>query len=377
MQSSASSADAAPALTPEERLRYARHLALPGFGEDGQRRLKAGSVLVVGLGGLGSPVALYLAAAGVGRLGLIDDDRVDFTNLQRQVLHGTPQVGRMKIESAAERLRAINPGIALETFPERFDATNARAIVRGYAVVVDGSDNFATRYAANDACVAEKRPLVYGAVERFEGQVSVFDPPRGPCYRCLFPQAPPPETVPSCAQAGILGVVTGIAGTLQANEVLKLLTGVGEPLRGQLLAFDALNARFRQLQIKRDPACPVCGDFADKPTDPPDDLAETVRGERPLVRRLMPADWAAIQTREHTLLLSLREPTAAPANGGGRISQVRIPLAQLHERLDELAAWRRRPVVCTCPLGDQAVKAAELLLESGFTDVAVLAGLDR
>jgi molybdopterin/thiamine biosynthesis adenylyltransferase/rhodanese-related sulfurtransferase len=243
--------------------RYSRQLALPGIGEEGQRKLRAGRVLLVGAGGLGSPAALYLAAAGVGHLALVDDDRVERSNLQRQVLHGDADAGKLKIDSGAAALRSLNPGIEVAGVPVRIDAANARELLAGQHVVIDGSDNFATRYAVNDACVALGIPDVHGSVFRFEGQVSVFWPGRdgdaGPCYRCLYPEPPPPELAPSCADAGVLGVVPGIIGLLQATEALKLLLGVGEPLIGRLLHYDALRGRLDEFEVPRDPGCRTCG----------------------------------------------------------------------------------------------------------------------
>jgi sulfur-carrier protein adenylyltransferase/sulfurtransferase len=252
--------DPPPPLSADELRRYSRHLVLPEFGEPGQRRLKAGRVLLVGAGGLGSPLALYLAAAGVGTLGVVDADRVDETNLQRQVLHRTPDLGRPKADSARDAMLALNPHVRVVAHPERLTSGNALEILGGYDVVADGSDNFATRYLVNDACVLLGLPDVYGSVYRFEGQASVFGAPGGPCYRCLYPEPPPPGAVPDCAEAGVLGVLPGVIGTLQATEVIKLLTGVGRPLAGRLLLYDALAMTFETLRVARDPACPVCGD---------------------------------------------------------------------------------------------------------------------
>src|SRR5437879_5747785 len=248
-------------LTKEELQRYSRHLIMPEVTAEGQKRLKAARVLCIGAGGLGSPAVLYLAAAGVGRLGIVDFDKVDLTNLQRQILHGTKDVGRNKLESARDRLRDINPEIEIELHECRFSSENAGQIVTNYDVVVDGSDNFATRYLSNDVCVFARKPNVYGSVFRFEGQTTVFAPHLGgPCYRCLFPEPPPPDSVPNCAQAGVLGVLPGIIGMLQAIEAIKMIVGVGELLVGRLLHFDALKARFRELNLRRDPECPVCGE---------------------------------------------------------------------------------------------------------------------
>ena len=248
-------------LTKEELQRYSRHLIMPEVTVEGQKRLKAARVLCIGAGGLGSPAALYLAAAGVGRLGLVDFDRVDLTNLQRQILHGTKDIGRSKLESARDRLRDVNPDIEIELHECRFSSENAQKIVADYDVIVDGSDNFATRYLSNDVCVFAGKPNVYGSVFRFEGQTTVFAPQLGgPCYRCLFPEPPPPESVPNCAQAGVLGVLPGIIGMLQAIEAIKLIVGIGESLIGRLLHFDALKVTFRELKLRRDPQCPVCGE---------------------------------------------------------------------------------------------------------------------
>jgi molybdopterin/thiamine biosynthesis adenylyltransferase/rhodanese-related sulfurtransferase len=249
-----------PPLTQDESIRYSRHLILPEVGPEGQRRLKAGRVLLVGAGGLGSPAAMYLAAAGVGTLGIVDFDVVDTTNLQRQVIHGTPDVGRPKLDSARDRIAALNPHVAVEGHPVRLTSANAREIVRGYDVVIDGTDNFPTRYLVNDACVLEGKPCIYGSILRWEGQASVFWAGRGPCYRCLFAEPPPPGMVPSCAEAGVLGVLPGIIGCVQALEAVKLLLGQGDLLIGRLLLFDALRMRFREMRLRSDPACPLCGD---------------------------------------------------------------------------------------------------------------------
>ncbi len=245
-------------LSPDELQRYHRHLILPDIGAEGQRRLKAARVLLVGAGGLGSPAALYLAAAGVGHLGIVDADNVELSNLQRQVLHGTPDVGRAKVASARERLQALNPHVHVTTYHTRLSSANALEILNGYDVVVDGSDNFPTRYLVNDACVLLDKPNVYGSVLRFDGQASVFGN-GGPCYRCLFPAPPAPEFAPSCSEAGVLGVLPGLVGMIQATETIKLVTGAGEPLIGRLLLVDALRMRFRTIEVVRDPACPVCG----------------------------------------------------------------------------------------------------------------------
>ena len=252
-------AETAPELSNAEIQRYSRHLILSEVGLDGQKKLKAGKVLCIGAGGLGSPAALYLAAAGVGTIGIVDFDTVDESNLQRQILHGTPDVGRPKLQSAKDRLTAINPEVRINTYETRLTSANALELFRGYDVVLDGTDNFATRYLVNDACVLLGIPNAYGSIFRFEGQASVFATKDGPCYRCLYPEPPPPGLVPSCAEGGVLGVLPGVIGTIQATESIKLVTGIGEPLIGRFLIYDALKMRFRELKLKKDPECPVCG----------------------------------------------------------------------------------------------------------------------
>src|SRR5437762_999586 len=249
----------APALTNDEVKRYSRHLIMPEVGVDGQRKLKAAKVLCIGAGGLGSPVAMYLAAAGVGTLGLVDFDVVDFSNLQRQILHSTPDVGRPKLQSAKEKLHALNPEIEIRTHEVALSSQNALQLFEPYDIIVDGTDNFPTRYLVNDACVLLGKPNAYGSIFRFEGQASVFATRNGPCYRCLYPEPPPPGLVPSCAEGGVLGVLPGVIGIIQATEAIKLILGVGEPLIGRFLIFDALRMRFRELKLKKDPECPVCG----------------------------------------------------------------------------------------------------------------------
>src|SRR5246127_1647523 len=248
------------ALSKEEVLRYSRHLIMPEVGMDGQLKLKAAKVLCIGTGGLGAPLGQYLAAAGVGRIGLVDFDKVDLTNLQRQILFSTNDVGRPKIEAAAERLRGLNPDIRIDTFETMLTSENALDILKGYDIVVDGTDNFPTRYLVNDACVLLGLPNVYGSIFRFEGQATVFATQDGPCYRCLYPEPPPPGLVPSCAEGGVLGILPGTIGVMQATEVIKLILGIGEPLIGRLVLYDALAMRFRELKLRRNPECPVCGD---------------------------------------------------------------------------------------------------------------------
>src|SRR5438874_8962087 len=253
----------AVSLSPQEMQRYSRHLIMPEVGVEGQKRLKAASVLLIGAGGLGSPLGLYLAAAGVGRIGLVDFDAVDFSNLQRQVLHDTANVGRPKLQSALERLRAINPEVKYEGYETRLTAANATDICDPYDIIIDGTDNFPTRYLVNDVCVLLGKPNVYGSIFRFDGQASVFFPPQGPCYRCLYPEPPPPGEVPSCAEGGVLGILPGLIGCIQATEAIKLIIGKGEPLIGRLILYDALAMTFNEFKVRRNPRCPLCGD---KPT---------------------------------------------------------------------------------------------------------------
>src|SRR5437899_722348 len=250
-------------LSPQEVARYSRHLIMPEVATEGQKRLKASSVLLIGAGGLGSPLGLYLAAAGIGRIGLVDFDVVDFSNLQRQVLHGTPDVGRPKLHSAKERLQAINPEVQVDLYETKLSAANAMGIFAPYDIVIDGTDNFPTRYLVNDACVLLKKPNVYGSIFRFDGQASVFYPPHGPCYRCLYPEPPPPGEVPSCAEGGVLGILPGLIGCIQATEAVKLILGKGSALVGRLLLYDALQMTFQEFKVRRNPKCPMCGD---KPT---------------------------------------------------------------------------------------------------------------
>ncbi len=253
-----------PTLTPDEYLRYSRHLLIPDIGLEGQLKLKAASALIIGAGGLGSPVALYLAAAGVGRIGIVDSDVVDASNLQRQVLHGTAALGQLKVESARQRLLDLNPHIQVDAYPVPFTAANARQIADPYAVIVDCSDNFPTRYLSNDLCVLTGKPNIYGAIYRFDGQASVFDATQGPCYRCLFPEPPPPGLVPTCSDGGVLGVLPGVIGALQATETLKVLLGIGETLAGRLLLFNALDLSFDFIKLRKNPGCKVCGTESDR-----------------------------------------------------------------------------------------------------------------
>ncbi|MBS1240707.1 MAG: molybdopterin biosynthesis protein MoeB [Gemmatimonadetes bacterium] len=356
---------------PDDLVRYARHLSLAEVGLPGQRKLREARVLLIGAGGLGSPAALYLAAAGVGTLGVVDDDLVDLTNLQRQVLHGTSDLGRAKVDSAAERLHELNPGVRVERYQTRLTAGNALELFRDFQVVVDGSDNFPTRYLVNDAAVLAGRPVVYGSILRFEGQVSVFGLPGGPCYRCLHPEPPAAALIPSCAEAGVLGVVPGIIGSLQALEALKLLLGVGSPLAGRLLHLDGLAMRWQELVVERDPACVVCGDRPEQrelidyaafcglaPAAPTSaeiaaaELAERLRGGQEVV------------------LLDVREPWEWEI---ARIpGSVLVPLSSLEDSVGGLPAGGL--VVTICHHGIRSLRARELLLERGVNQVLSLAG---
>jgi len=364
----------ADALAPEEITRYSRHLTLPEVGLAGQLRLRAARVLVVGAGGLGSPVAMYLAAAGVGRLGLVDFDVVEASNLQRQLLYGSQDVGRPKLERARERIREINPLVEVEVHPVRLRADNALALLDPYDVILDGTDNFATRYLVNDACVLLGKPNVYGSIFRFEGQVSVFWSRRGPCYRCLYPEPPPPGAVPSCAEGGVLGVLPGVIGTLQATEAIKLLLGRGRPLVGRLVLFDALEMRFREVSLRKDPACPACGERATlrELTDtvatcevdlPRDETGRSVEVE-PLALR------QRLDGGTPPLLLDVRTPEEWAIC---RIEGATwIPLQDLPRRTDELDSGRE--IVVYCHVGARSARAVDYLRSRGFTRVSNLTG---
>ncbi|OFW08186.1 MAG: molybdenum cofactor biosynthesis protein MoeB [Acidobacteria bacterium RIFCSPLOWO2_02_FULL_67_36] len=362
-----------PELTRDEVLRYSRHLSLPEVGVDGQRRLKAARVLLVGAGGLGSPAALYLAAAGVGTLGLVDFDNVDVTNLQRQILHGTPDVGRPKLDSACDRLHALNPAVTIEPHAKALDANNARDLVAAYDVVVDGTDNFPTRYLVNDACVLVGRPDVYGSIFRFEGQASVFATENGPCYRCLHPEPPPPGLIPNCAEGGVLGVLPGIIGTIQATEAIKLILGVGEPLVGRFLVYDALAMRFRELKLRKDAGCPVCG------------AHPTIRDLRAYEQYCAPAappedprdmDMTVVELKERVdrgeapLLIDVREPHehAICRIPGATL----IPMGELPGRLAEFNP--RREVVVLCRSGARSASAVAMMRRQGFERARNLKG---
>lgn len=364
-------------LSSAEVLRYARHLILPEVGREGQKRLKGAKVLLVGTGGLGSPLALYLAAAGVGTLGLVDFDVVDETNLQRQVLHGTSDVGRRKIDSAEDRLREINPHVRVVKHDVRLTSENALEILAPYDVIADGSDNFPTRYLVNDACALLGKPNVYGSIHRFEGQVSVFWAEKGPCYRCLFRDPPPPGLVPSCAEAGVLGVLPGVVGSLQALEVLKLLLGIGEPLIGRIQLFDGLAMRWRELKLRKDPECPLCGDrpTIDALIDYERFCAGVPEGEpsRAEVPELSPADLKARLDRgERLTVLDVREPHEWEIANLARYGARLIPLGELTERLEEIP--RSEEVVVHCLAGGRSLRAARQILAAGHRRVWNLTG---
>ncbi|HWZ27714.1 MAG TPA: molybdopterin-synthase adenylyltransferase MoeB [Gemmatimonadales bacterium] len=357
-------------LSHEEVLRYSRHLILPEVGMEGQLRLREARVLLIGVGGLGSPAALYLAAAGVGTLGLVDGDRVDATNLQRQVLHGSKDVGRPKLESAADRLRDLNPHVRVEAFAERLTSANALGILKNFDVVVDGSDNFPTRYLVNDACVLLGKPDIYGAIFRFDGQASVFAASRGPCYRCLFADPPPPDLVPSCAEAGVLGVLPGIIGSIQATEALKWILGLGESLVGRLLLFDALKLEFRELALAKDPECPVCGPHPSV-TSLIDYEAFCGISAPPVAAEVSVRDLAA-ERREGRKLLVVDVREAHELGMAPFPEAIHIPLRQLPARLTELDP--HTPLVTLCHHGQRSLRAREILVAAGFNNVRSLAG---
>jgi molybdopterin/thiamine biosynthesis adenylyltransferase/rhodanese-related sulfurtransferase len=358
-----------PGLSKEEMLRYSRHTLLPEFGMEGQEKLRAARVLLVGLGGLGSPSAMYLAAAGIGTLGLVEFDNVDASNLQRQVIHGTPDIGRPKIDSAMDRLRAINPNVTLEPHRAPLDASNALDLVRAYDVVVDGTDNFSTRYLVNDACVMTGTPNVYGSVFRFEGQASIFaargvGPSKitGPCYRCLHPEPPPPGLIPNCAEAGVLGVLPGLIGMIQATETIKLITGIGEPLIGRFVIYDALRMKLREITLPRDPECPMCGDHPtireltayDLSCEPMNDD----RNDALTVTELK--TWR--DAGEKHMLLDVREPSEL------QICDIegstRIPMGQVLSHLDALP--KDQPIVVHCKMGGRSGQVAAKLRTLGY-----------
>jgi sulfur-carrier protein adenylyltransferase/sulfurtransferase len=364
-------------LTNDEIARYSRHLIMPEVGMEGQRRLKQASVLLIGTGGLGSPLALYLAAAGVGHLGLVDFDVVDSSNLQRQIVHGTATVGVPKTESAKRRLHDLNPMIEVSTYETQIDSANALDLMRPYDIVIDGTDNFPTRYLTNDACVLLGKPNIYGSIFRFEGQATVFYPKEGgPCYRCLYPEPPPPGLVPSCAEGGVLGVLPGIIGTIQATEAIKLIIGRGEPLIGRLMLFDALAMRFRELKLRRNPECPVCGEH---PTihelidyEEFCGVAPAQQTQQPTLAEVTPLELRAMLARpERPFLLDVRNPhewDIATIPGTDKF----IPVDELASRMSELDS--SRDMVVYCRSGVRSGRAIGILQQAGFRKLTNLAG---
>lgn len=362
----------------DEIARYSRHLIMPEVTLEGQKRLKAASVLCIGTGGLGSPIALYLAAAGVGRLGLVDGDTVDFSNLQRQILHGTKDVGRKKLNSARDRIREANPNVQVDLYDAFFTAENARQIAEPYDVIIDGTDNFPTRYCSNDISVFLKKPNVYGSIFRFDGQCTVFAPHLGgPCYRCMFPEPPPPGMVPSCAEGGVLGVLPGVVGVLQAIEAIKLIVGIGEPLLGRLVHFDALKLKFREFKLRRDPKCPVCGenptirDLVDYEQFCGIPQAHAAEEQEALVPGLSaPELHAKLARGDRFVLLDVREPFEYDICRipGSRL----IPLGQLPSRMSELDSADE--IVLQCKSGVRSARALKLLSEAGFNKLFNLEG---
>jgi len=366
-------------LSNDEIRRYSRHLIMPEVGMDGQRKLKAGSVLMIGAGGLGSPTGLYLTAAGVGRIGIVDFDTVDESNLQRQVLYSTDQIGKSKLEMARNRLQALNPYVQIDMHQTQLTSENALDIFDGYDVVVDGTDNFPTRYLVNDACILTGIPNVYGSIFRFEGQASVFGLDNGPCYRCLYPKPPPPGLVPSCAEGGVFGVLPGIVGSIQANEVIKILTGIGEPLKGKLLLFDALKMTFRELKLRRNPECPMCGDNSTQ--------KELIDYEQFCGVETSWSDYKRDAEYEievedlkkqfdegnKPFMLDVREEHEYNiANLGGRL----LPLRELPSRVNELDS--SKDIVVYCKMGGRSQQAVEFLKNAGFRKVKnLVGGIDR
>jgi adenylyltransferase/sulfurtransferase len=364
----------AATLSNDEILRYSRHLIMPEVGMEGQLKLKAARVLCIGAGGLGSPLALYLGAAGVGTLGLVDFDVVDYTNLQRQIIHTTADVGRKKLDSAADKLKAINPLINVRPFDTRLSSDNALELFRDFDIIADGTDNFPTRYLVNDACVLTGKPNVYGSIFRFEGQASVFATEEGPCYRCLYPEPPPPGLVPSCAEGGVLGILPGLVGVIQATEVIKLILGKGEPLIGRLLLLDALAMKFRELKLRKNPDCPVCGTHPTikKLIDYNEFCG--IRGEEAPVEAGVPEIQVEelkrrLDAGEDVFVLDVREPHEYQiCNIGGHL----IPLGDLPKRIHELDSSRE--IVAHCRSGARSAKAVNFLRQAGFRKVHNLSG---
>lgn len=357
----------------EERLRYSRHLIMPEVGVKGQERLKAARVLCIGAGGLGSPAALYLAAAGVGTIGIVDPDDVDLSNLQRQILHGTKDIGRKKLDSARDCLRETNPNVELQLHDCQFSSENAAELVARYDMVVDGSDNFPTRYLSNDVCVWAQKPNVYGSVFRFDGQSTVFAPHLGgPCYRCLFPEPPPAGSVPNCAEAGVLGVLPGIIGTIQATEAIKLILGAGESLVGRLLHFDALKMKLREFKVRRDPRCPVCGDSPTitEPIDYDQFCSGPAGMDKPIATISVQDLKQKLASNGSLVIVDVREPFEYEI---AHIENSKlIPLAELAARLGELD--RSKEIVAICHTGTRSAQAVQFLQSAGFSRASNLKG---
>jgi adenylyltransferase/sulfurtransferase len=364
----------AVSLSNDEVLRYSRHLIMPEVGMEGQLKLKAAKVLCIGAGGLGSPLALYLAAAGVGTLGIVDFDVVDFTNLQRQIIHSTADVGRKKLDSAEDKLRGINPNVNVVRFDTRLSSANALEVFRDFDIIVDGTDNFPTRYLVNDACVLSGKPNVYGSIFRFEGQVSVFATENGPCYRCLYPEPPPPGLVPSCAEGGVLGILPGLVGVMQATEAIKLILGKGEPLVGRLLLVDSLAMKFRELKLRKNPDCPACGTHPTVTTLIDYNEFCGIRGEeKPVDNQVPTISVEELKQRQDKgddlFVLDVREPHEYQiCNLNGYL----IPLGDLPKRVNELDSSRE--IVAHCRSGARSAKAVDFLRQAGFTKVKNLSG---
>jgi adenylyltransferase/sulfurtransferase len=364
-------------LTRDQILRYSRHLIMPEVGIEGQQKLKDAGILLIGAGGLGSPLGLYLAAAGVGRLGIVDFDKVDFTNLQRQVIHGTEDVGRLKVESAKETILSINPDVAVTTYNTRLSRDNITGLIKDYDVVIDGTDNFPTRYLVNDACVFQRKPNIYGSIFRFDGQATVFLPLTGPCYRCLYPEPPPPGMVPSCAEGGVLGVLPGVIGLIQATEAVKLILGKGEPLVGRLLLYNALKMEFREVKLKRDKSCPVCGDTPTiKELVDYEEFCGLGRGGEAEAAGSTEHDLGPREVQEllkqdpKAVLLDVREPHEHEIVKieGSRL----IPLSELHLRTNELDT--ADTIVTYCHHGQRSLTAVKTLEHFGFKKLKHLRG---
>jgi adenylyltransferase/sulfurtransferase len=373
-------------LSNEEIQRYSRHLIMPEVGMAGQRKLKAGSVLLIGAGGLGSPLAMYLAAAGIGRIGLVDYDTVSYSNLQRQVIHGTSDVGRSKLESASDRIKEINPFVQVDTYDVPLTSENALGILAPYDVIVDGTDNFPTRYLTNDACVLLGKPNVYGSIFRFEGQASVFFAEEGPCYRCLFPEPPPPGLVPSCAEGGVLGVLPGTIGAIQATETIKLILGIGESLIGRLMIYDALSMSFDEVRLRKDPNCPVCGenptlteliDYEQFCGVPAHDnslytsgMDQSIMAEIPHITPFELED--KLSSGERIMILDVREPHEWQISNLGHLGAVLMPMGQVLERMGELDTAQE--IVVQCRSGARSAEIVHLLQQHGFSKLYNLDG---